>query len=146
MKINFVNERCDDVSKYIKIIKKIFKKVKSKMFFNVIFVDCDMIQQINCDYRGIDRVTDVITFALHENPDEIVRGAEYELGDVFICVERALEQAKDYGHSIEREIGFLSVHGYLHLIGYDHMTEEDEKVMFKLQEEILAKAKLERGK
>lgn len=146
MKINFVNERDDDVSKYKKIIKKVFKRVKSKMFFNVIFVDNDMIQQINRDYRGIDRVTDVITFALMENPNEIMKGAEYELGDVFICVERALEQAKDYGHSIEREIGFLSVHGYLHLIGYDHMNEEDEKVMFKLQEEILAKAKLERGK
>lgn len=146
MKINFVNERDDDVSKYKKIIKKVFKRVKSKMFFNVIFVDNDMIQQINRDYRGIDRVTDVITFALMENPNEIMKGAEYELGDVFICVERALEQAKDYGHSIEREIGFLSVHGYLHLIGYDHMSEEDEKVMFKLQEEILAKAKLERGK
>lgn len=146
MKINFVNERDDDVSKYKKIIKKVFKSIKSKMFFNVIFVDNDMIQQINRDYRGIDRVTDVITFALMENPNEIMKGAEYELGDVFICVERALEQAKDYGHSIEREIGFLSVHGYLHLIGYDHMTEDDEKVMFKLQEEILAKAKLERGK
>ena len=155
MKINFVNERDDDVSKYKKIIKKVFKRVKSKMFFNVIFVDNDMIQQINRDYRGIDRVTDVITFALMENPNEIMKGdvgldnpvsREYELGDVFICVERALEQAKDYGHSIEREIGFLSVHGYLHLIGYDHMNEEDEKVMFKLQEEILAKAKLERGK
>ena len=146
MKINFVNERNDDVSQYIKLIKKVFKKVKSKMFFNIIFVDNDMIQQINRDYRGIDRVTDVITFALHENPEEILKGSEYELGDVFICVERALEQAKDYGHSIEREIGFLSVHGYLHLIGYDHMTLEDEKEMFTLQEEILAKAKLERGK
>ena len=145
MKINFVNERNDDVSKYVKIIKKVFKKVKSKMFFNVIFVDNDTIQQINCDYRGIDRVTDVITFALHENPEEILKGAEYELGDVFICVERALEQAADYGHSVDREMGFLAVHGYLHLIGYDHMTEEDEKEMFTLQEEILAKAKLKRG-
>lgn len=146
MKINFVNERNDDVSKYVKIIKKVFKKVKSKMFFNVIFVDNDKIQQINRDYRDIDKVTDVITFALMENQDEVFKGAERELGDVFICVERALEQAKDYGHSIEREIGFLSVHGYLHLIGYDHMNKEDEEVMFKLQEEILAKAKLERGK
>lgn len=146
MKINFVNERNDDVSQYIKVIKRVFKKVKSKMFFNVIFVDNDKIQQINRDYRDIDKVTDVITFALMENQDEVFKGAERELGDVFICVERALEQAKDYGHSIEREIGFLSVHGYLHLIGYDHMNKEDEEVMFKLQEEILAKAKLERGK
>ena len=145
MKINFVNERNDDVSKYIKIIKKVFKKVKSKMFFNVIFVDNEMIQQINRDYRGIDKVTDVITFALMENKEEVFKGAERELGDVFICVERAIVQAEEYKHSIEREMGFLSVHGYLHLIGYDHMNLDDEKEMFTLQEEILAKANLKRG-
>ena len=144
MKINFVNERNDDVSQYIKTIKKVFKKINSKMFFNVIFVDNDKIQQITRDYRGLDRVTDVITFALMENQEEILKGAEYELGDVFICIEKAIAQAEEYNHSIEREIGFLSVHGYLHLIGYDHMSPEEEKEMFTLQEEILAKAKLER--
>ena len=68
-----------------------------------------------------------------------------ELGDVFICVDKAIEQAAEYNHSVEREMGFLAVHGYLHLIGYDHMNEEDERIMFTKQEEILAKAKLKRS-
>jgi probable rRNA maturation factor len=145
MKINFYNETEHDVKKYIKLIKKVLKSEKNKMFFNVIFVDNDKIQQINREYRGIDRVTDVITFALMESDEAFVKGAEYELGDVFICVDRAIEQASSYGHSIEREMGFLAVHGYLHLIGYDHIEEEDEKVMFSIQEAILSKAKLKRG-
>lgn len=142
MKINFVNETNLDVKEYKTIIRSVFKNVKDKRYFNIIFVDKDKIQQINNDYRGINKVTDVITFALMENQDEIFMEAIDELGDVFICIDRAIEQANDYGHSIEREIGFLAVHGYLHLIGYDHMSEEDEKIMFGKQEEILVKAKL----
>ena len=145
MKINFVNETNLDVKEYKKLIRSVFKHEKSDKFFNIIFVTKEKIQQINKDYRGIDRVTDVITFALMENLDEIFMEAELELGDVFICIDRAIEQAVEYGHSIEREIGFLAVHGYLHLTGYDHMTEEDEKIMFAKQEEILAKAKLKRN-
>ena len=145
MKINFVNETELDVKEYKKLIRSILKYEKSKMFFNVIFVTKDRIQQINHLYRGINKVTDVITFALMENQSEIFQGAEDELGDVFICVDRAIEQANDYGHSVEREIGFLAVHGYLHLIGYDHMTPSDEEVMFKKQDEILNKAKLYRN-
>ena len=64
---------------------------------------------------------------------------------MFICIDRAIEQANEYNHSIEREMGFLAVHGYLHLIGYDHMTEEDEKIMFSKQDEILNKANLKRN-
>ena len=145
MKINFYNETTHDVKKYIKLIKKVLKSEKNKMFFNVIFVDSDKIQQINRDYRGIDKVTDVITFALMESEEVVVKGAEKELGDVFICIDRAIEQAESYNHSIEREMGFLAVHGYLHLIGYDHIEEEDEKIMFSIQEAILNKAKLKRG-
>lgn len=145
MKINFVNETDLDVKEYKKLIRSIFKYEKSKMFFNIIFVTNDRIQQINNDYRGINKVTDVITFALMENPNEIFMEAELELGDVFICIDRAISQAKDYGHSIEREMGFLAVHGYLHLIGYDHMTESDEKVMFAKQEEMLLRANLKRN-
>ena len=145
MKINFVNETKLDVKEYKKLIRSVFKHVKDERFFNIIFVDKDTIQQINNDYRGINRVTDVITFALMENMDEIFMEAIDELGDVFICIDRAIEQACEYGHSVEREMGFLAVHGYLHLIGYDHMNEEDEKKMFSLQEEILAKANLKRG-
>ena len=145
MKINFVNETNVDVKEYKKLIRSVLKHEKTDKYFNIIFVDKDKIQQINNDYRGINKVTDVITFALMENPDELFMEAIDELGDVFICIDRAIEQAKEYNHSIEREMGFLAVHGYLHLIGYDHMTEEDEKIMFSKQDEILNKAKLKRN-
>lgn len=144
MKINFTSELETETLEYEKIIKKIFKHVKDKHFFNIIFVNKDKIQEINRQYRGIDKVTDVISFALNDN-DECNFFAEKELGDVFICIDRAIEQAVDYGHSIAREVGFLAVHGYLHLSGYDHQTKEDEEVMCQKQEEILAKAKLKRG-
>ena len=145
MKINFVNETNVDVKEYKKLIRSVLKHEKTDKYFNIIFVDKDKIQQINNDYRGINKVTDVITFALMENPDELFMEAIDELGDVFICIDRAIEQANEYNHSIEREMGFLAVHGYLHLIGYDHMTEEDEKIMFSKQDEILNKAKLKRN-
>ena len=144
MKINFVNQTELDVKEYKKLIRSVLKHEKNEKFFNVIFVTSEEIRQINQSYRGIDKVTDVISFALMENQDELFQEAVEELGDVFICIERAIEQAADYGHSVEREMGFLAVHGYLHLMGYDHMTEEDEKVMFSKQDEILAKAKLSR--
>ena len=143
MKINFVNETLENVNEYKKLIRKVLKNEDNEGFFNIIFVSKDQIQQINKDYRGIDRVTDVITFAL-KNDLPVNLGDEAELGDVFICLDRAKEQAVDYGHSIEREVGFLAVHGYLHLLGYDHMNEDDEKIMFKKQDEILDKAKLVR--
>jgi probable rRNA maturation factor len=142
MRINFINETKEDVKEYKKLIRDIFKFEKRKIFFNLIFVDKEKIQEINRDYRGIDRVTDVITFALNDDPSLLVFGNQDELGDVFLCLEKAYEQALDYGHSKEREIGFLAVHGYLHLKGYDHMNPEDEKVMFNKQDEILNNAKL----
>lgn len=104
--------------------------------FNVIFVDSKKIREINREYRGIDRVTDVISFALEDNEK-----IEFEfgrlLGDIYICIDRMKEQAKEYGHSLMREQGFLTVHGLLHLLGYDHQTKEEEKVMFERQELIL---------
>jgi len=103
--------------------------------FNVIFVDSNKIHEINKEYRGIDRVTDVISFALEDNLDfELDHRL---LGDIYICVERAEEQAKEYEHSFLREISFLMIHGLLHLLGYDHMKEDEEKIMFGKQEEIL---------
>jgi len=145
MKINFINHTKLDVNEYKKLIRKIFKTIKNDFFFNIIFVDKNEIQDINKNYRGIDRVTDVITFALFDDPSQMIPGAEDELGDVFICLDRAFEQAEEYGHSIDREVGFLSVHGYLHLRGYDHQSEEEEKEMFALQEEILNNAHLYRN-
>lgn len=149
------------------------------------FVDDETIRQLNKDYRGIDKATDVLSFAMTESTedelpiyydDENLEDVELEqlqemselgqldggedtleefeeepdnllaepLGDIVISIPKALAQAEEYGHSAEREIGFLFVHGFLHLIGYDHMTEEDEKIMFGKQEEILAKAGITR--
>lgn len=105
---------------------------------SVTFVDKEEIQQINRDYRDKDKVTDVISFALEEDEPEI-EGLDIPrvLGDIIICADVAKEQAEEYGHSFERELGFLSLHGFLHLLGYDHMNEADEKEMFGRQKSIL---------
>ena len=146
MQINYINELNIDTTEYENLIDSIFKHINDDKVFNIIFVDKDEIQRINREYRNIDRVTDVISFALCDNDECSFFGDdEEELGDIFICIDRAIEQASDYGHSVEREVGFLAVHGYLHLCGYDHMTNEDEKVMFARQDEILNKANLNRG-
>lgn len=103
--------------------------------FNVIFVDSNTIHDINKTYRNVDRVTDVISFALEDN--KTIELDHRLLGDIYICVERAEEQAKEYGHSFLRELAFLAIHGLLHLLGYDHMEKEEEKIMFQKQEDIL---------
>ena len=109
---------------------------------SVTFVTNSMIQDINKEYRGKDQPTDVISFAMEELGEgemEIVGSLEPRmLGDIIISLDRTKEQAADYGHSFERELAFLAVHGFLHLLGYDHMNEQDEKKMFARQEEILA--------
>ncbi|MFD6442680.1 rRNA maturation RNase YbeY, partial [Peribacillus sp. NPDC060186] len=106
---------------------------------SVTFVDNKRIQEINKEYRHKDAATDVISFALEEmGEDEMeIIGAEMPrmLGDIIISIERTKEQAEEYGHSFDRELGFLALHGFLHLLGFDHMTEEDEKVMFTKQKE-----------
>ncbi|MGN1371439.1 MAG: rRNA maturation RNase YbeY [Candidatus Coprovivens sp.] len=111
------------------------EKVKNAIF-SVVFVEDEEIHKMNKEYRGVDRITDVISFALEDNKD-----IEYDeirvLGDIFICIPQMKRQAIEYGHSEKRELAFLTVHGILHLLGYDHMNEEDEKRMFALQELIL---------
>lgn len=141
MKINFFNETSLETKNYEKLIRGVFKKQKNKKIFSIIFVDDDKIQEINRDYRKLDRVTDVISFALCDDPENELTD---ELGDVFIDLSQAFRQASEYGHSIDREVAFLAVHGYLHLCGYDHMTKEEEEIMFQKQEEILALAKITR--
>lgn len=103
--------------------------------FNIIFVDSDTIHEINKTYRKVDRVTDVISFALEDN--KTIELDHRLLGDIYICIERAYEQAEEYGHSFKRELSFLTIHGLLHLLGYDHMEKSDEEVMFKKQDDIL---------
>lgn len=105
--------------------------------FNIIIVDKEKIQQINRDYRNRDAVTDVISFAFEEVPDVKYDNLRF-LGEIYICYDRCKEQALEYGHSIERELCYLSIHGLLHLLGYDHIKEEDKVIMRALEEEILS--------
>ncbi len=102
----------------------------------VLITDAEEIQRLNASYRHIDRVTDVLTFPAWEG-DSILCPPDGYLGDIAICLERAQEQAEEYGHSLERELAFLSVHGALHLLGYDHIQPDDEQKMLTMQDEIL---------
>ena len=109
---------------------------------SVSFVTNEQIREINREYRDKDQPTDVISFAMEE-PGEgevLIRdsGEPRVLGDIIISLDRTREQAADYGHTFERELGFLAVHGFLHLVGYDHMNESDEKRMFAKQDVILS--------
>lgn len=139
-KIEIFNEYKEEIPE-VKTLRKLinyackYKKLK-KVEFNVILVDNEYIHGLNKNYRGIDRPTDVITFAL-EDGCEIDLSKPRLLGDIYISIDKAKEQTIEYGHSFLREISFLTIHGFLHLLGYDHMTKEDEEVMFKEQEEIL---------
>ena len=107
-----------------------------KSIFNIIIVDEEKIRYLNKNYRNKDSITDVISFAL-EDDDTFIKTDMRILGDIYICLKRTKDQSIEYGHSFLRELSFLTVHGLLHLLGYDHMNEADEKVMFKLQEMIL---------
>ncbi|MGX6980058.1 rRNA maturation RNase YbeY [Vagococcus elongatus] len=116
---------------------------------SVTFMSNEAIQNFNREYREKDVPTDVISFAIEDEediPPELFEqmGIPRNLGDILVSVEKAHEQAADYGHSFERELGFLVVHGFLHLNGYDHMTEEEEAKMFTLQRKILDAYGLER--
>lgn len=107
---------------------------------SVTLVDNDAIWELNREYRHVDRPTDVLSFPLWEPDEDWVIDEEEEyvpLGDIVISVPKAKEQALEYGHSFQRELGFLAVHGFLHLLGYDHETIEQEREMFQKQEEIL---------
>ncbi|BEU88013.1 rRNA maturation RNase YbeY [Selenomonas sp. TAMA-11512] len=98
------------------------------------------IHTVNREYRGIDRPTDVISFALQESEEpEITDEGYVTLGDILISVERAEAQASEYGHSLRRELAFLTVHGMLHLLGFDHIEEEDRREMEAAQTEIIEK-------
>ena len=110
----------------------------------VLITDAEEMQTLNRTYRNIDRVTDVLTFPAWEG-ESLACPADGYLGDVAICYERAVEQAAEYGHSLERELAFLAVHGALHILGFDHQTPEDETNMFARQEEILRSLGLTRS-
>ena len=133
--------------KYLEITEVALKHLKLSFspIISVSIVDNKYIHEINRTYRNIDRPTDVISFAFldgEENKIEVMHSKDVvALGDIYISLEKAQEQAKEYGHSLNRELLFLFTHGLLHLLGYDHMTKEDEEIMFSLQEEILSQIK-----
>ncbi len=130
-----------NLKKYMKFVTK--KLGLEKAIFNIIFVSNEEIHEINREYRHTDRVTDVISFALEDNKDIVYEDFRL-LGDIYIAIDVAYEQAKEYGHSKEREVCFLATHGLLHLLGYDHMEEEEEKEMFAMQDELLNSYGIER--
>lgn len=143
--ITFSNEGDQSLSQYFDTIESLYThtlqhtKQKDTMYeVSLTIVDEKMIREINKMYRQKDTVTDVISFAfLDDNmiiyPDDM----PIPLGEIYICDQKIYEQAEAYGHSVSREFHFLALHGLLHLLGYDHMTEDDEIAMFQLQDEIL---------
>ncbi len=137
---NETKKEIKEISEIERVLNLAIQKERlSNIEFNVILVDNHYIHELNKNYRHIDRETDVITFALEDN--ETVDFDQYRLlGDIYISVDKAREQSKEYQHSFQREICFLAVHGFLHLLGYDHMTLEEEKTMFSKQELILNEA------
>lgn len=101
------------------------------------FVNAEEMQRLNRSYRNVDSVTDVLSFPLEEDPTRYPKGAPLPLGDIVICMDRVFEQAEAYGHSREREMLYLCVHSLLHLLGYDHETEEEKRVMRRKEEAVM---------
>lgn len=139
--------RKKELEVYFKDIEEYYKKalevleISDDFDLSLIIVGKTKIRSINKNYRNIDKVTDVISFAEIDSDDYDYLCDEVNLGDIFINVDRVNSQAKKYNHSIKREFIFLFVHGLLHLLGYDHMEKEDEKIMFALQDKIVGELK-----
>ena len=128
-----------------------------EMEMSLSIVSPDEIKQLNAQFRGVDAVTDVLSFPAVDNPERKLldvnafgieainpKTGKLNLGDVVVCMDRAKEQAQEYGHSIKRELSFLSLHGLLHLLGYDHVDAQDEQQMNGIQEQILNKLRITR--
>lgn len=138
-------EKYEDL--FAEILKTSIKylKIKANPIVSITIVDNEFIQKINNQYRHIDKETDVISFAFLDGCNDfdqvLHRKGNVVLGEIYISYEKAMTQAQEYNHSFEREISFLFVHGLLHLFGYDHMSKEQEEIMFPLQETILSLVK-----
>ena len=142
--VNNTNNKVEELDTLEEYIKYVTKKLNIEdAIFNIILVDTLEIQRINKTYRNIDKPTDVISFALEDNSN-FRNPVARMLGDIYICIPIAYEQAKTYEHSKIREICFLATHGILHLLGYDHMNKEEEEIMFNLQEELLSEYEIYR--
>lgn len=152
-----VYDGIDEKEEYKNVIEKVlsqcFKEEKledSKLCVTVTLTTPKTIQEINKQYRNIDRATDVLSFPMFEKDelDKKIQENDFEnediLGDIVVSVEKVKEQAIEYGHSFERELSYMIVHGFYHLMGYDHIEEEDKKVMREKEENILKKLDITR--
>lgn len=127
-------DMADDIKKVVKEVLKT-EGLSFAYEVSITFVDKDQIHQLNKKYRDVDRPTDVLSFPLEE--DFYVEGVDTMLGDIVICMDVASEQAKDFGHTIEREIMYLTAHSMLHLLGYDHIDEDDKSIMRAREKEVM---------
>ena len=152
-----IYENIEEKQEYEQTIKKVleacYKEEKienSNLLITVTLTDLDTIQKINNEYRNIDKPTDVLSFPMFEKVelDKKIANQDFEyediLGDIIISIPRVEEQAKEYGHSFERELSYMVVHGFYHLMGYDHIKEEDKKQMRPKEEKILNELKINR--
>ena len=143
-KIGFYKPKIKKISE---ICEKMLKEDFSKVYFSINFVDEEQIKKLNKEFRQVDKVTDVLSFPnLNKSPNEKLKKffkfADFDtgllfLGDIVICKNVAKKQAREYDHSLKREVCFLALHGLLHILGFDHIKEEDEKIMNKLQDKIM---------
>lgn len=145
-----------DLKEYRKDFKNILKEVKkvldidNKLSLSLTLCESEYIHKLNKEYRGIDKETDVLSFAIEdeEDEDDLLDMIDFmgvrEIGDIIINLDRVKSQSNDYGHSERREICFLFTHGLLHLLGYDHSNEDEEKEMFGLQDQVLKNLSINR--
>ena len=152
-----IYKEIEEVKSWEDIVKKVFEECfkeeglqDSKLYITVTFTNPENIQKINQEYRNIDKPTDVLSFPMFEKAElnKKIQEKDFQyqdiLGDIVISIPRVEEQAKEYGHSFERELSYMLVHGFYHLMGYDHIEEEDKKEMRKKEEKILEKLKIVR--
>lgn len=152
-----IYKEIEEKKEYEQIIKRVLEQCfkeekieKSKLYITITLTNPKTIKQINTEYRNVERATDVLSFPMFEKDelDEKIKNKDFEhpdiLGDIIISIEKVEEQAKEYGHSFERELSYMIVHGFYHLMGYDHIKEEDKKQMRPKEEKILNDLKIKR--
>ena len=132
-----------------KVVEQCFKEEKlenSKLYISITLTTPEHIHEINKQYRNVDKETDVLSFPMFEKNEILIKNDDIEevLGDIMISIEKVQAQAEEYGHSFERELSYMVVHGFYHIIGYDHMVEEDKKVMREKEENILNRLEIKR--
>ncbi len=146
--VNNIQDRVDIPEELLSLLEKLGEYVLrlegefAGEEMGIILVDDGYIQELNLTYRGYDSPTDVLSFNLHNDSNSLNCAEGEVLGDVIISVERAVEQADLYGHTLTREVAFLAVHGILHLLGYDHQDKQEEEEMNHRQKFILSKFRL----